>query len=75
MTIEGRRVTTPGGNNLIGRYTRHTFDYDIPADEPGAGGHVSALQLNEQTIAVTSYSGGQRQRGPRELWSRCQPIS
>ena len=75
MTIMGRRITTPGGNRLIGNYTRHTFNYDIPADEPGAGGRVWAEQLNEQTIAVTNYAGEEREAGPRELWSRCEAVS
>jgi hypothetical protein len=53
MTIAGRRITTPAGTEMHGDYTRHTFSYDVPENEPGAGDHISAQQLNEQTIAVT----------------------
>ncbi len=75
MTIMGRRITTPGGTSMQGDYTRHTFRYDVPENESGAGDRVWAEQLNEEAIAVTVYKGADREAGPREIWTRCQVIS
>ncbi len=42
----------PGGNRIDGDYTRHSFTYTVPEDEPGEGGTVAMRQLNDQTIEV-----------------------
>ena len=75
MTIMGRRITTPGGTQMHGDYTRHTFKYDVPENETGAGDRVWAEQLSEEAIAVTVYKGADREAGPREIWTRCEVIS
>ncbi len=75
MTIMGRRITTPGGTQMQGDYTRHTFKYDIPESEAGAGDRVWAEQLSEEAVAVTVYRGKNREAGPREIWTRCEVIS
>ncbi len=75
MNIMGRRITTPGGTKMQGDYTRHTFKYDIPENEDGAGDRVWAEQLNDEAIAVTVYKGEDREAGEREIWTRCKVIS
>ncbi len=73
MTIEGRRITTPGGNNLIGTYTRHTFTYDVPAGEPDEGSRIWSEQLNDEMIRVTRYRS--EEPGEPVIWTRCEVIS
>jgi hypothetical protein len=34
-------IVTPGGKQMRGEYTRHSFSYVVPAGEPGAGETVS----------------------------------
>jgi hypothetical protein len=31
MSIRAEKITTPGGNQIEGNYSRHAFDYVIPA--------------------------------------------
>ncbi len=75
MTIQGPRVVTPGGNTIEGRYTRHHFDYTVPAGEKHAGDAVSADQLNDETIRVTMLRGPDRVRDEPVIWNRCDVVS
>ena len=43
MTIRGPEITTPGGKQARGDYTRHSFSYVVPAGEAGAGETVSII--------------------------------
>jgi hypothetical protein len=70
MQIEGRRIVTPGGKAMDGRYGRHSFAYVIPETEPGAGSEVSMLLVNENTIQATTGSESQA-----ETWHRCEQTS
>jgi hypothetical protein len=69
MQIEGRRIVTPGGHAMDGRYGRHSFAYVIPESEPGAGSEVSMLLVNENTIQATTGAAAQ------ETWHRCEQTS
>ena len=75
MTIDGQNVVTPAGKALTGRYSRHNFDYEIPAGEPHAGGRVFAEQLNDQEIRVTVIKKVQNEPGAHETWTRCEVVS
>ena len=66
MSIEGPRMVTPGGNRIRGNYTRHTFSYTVPEDEPGPGTLTTMRQLNDLTIHVLP-NGATEAR----VWRRC----
>jgi hypothetical protein len=69
FSILGPDIVTPAGTRLKGDYRRHAFAYKIPASEPGAGGTVSMLLLDENTVELT-------RGGISETWRRCQkPVS
>ncbi len=66
LSIEGATIVTPGGNEILGDYRRHSFSYTVPADEPAPGTRVAMLQLNDLMIHV-------RPEGAQEpqVWRRC----
>ena len=69
MKIRGPEITTPGGNQTRGDYTRHSFVYVVPAGEAGAGETVSIVLLSE-------YLAHARQGAPDapiQVWNRCPP--
>ena len=69
MSIRGPAIVTPGGHEIQGLYTRHYFEYAIPAGEPGAGDKVYITLLSE-TLAHA------RQGAPDaivQVWNRCPP--
>lgn len=70
MQIEGRRIVTPGGKALDGRYGRHSFAYVAPDNEPQAGSEVSLLLVNENTIRATVGTATSA-----EIWHRCEQTS
>jgi hypothetical protein len=71
FAIDGPNITTPGGNRIQGNYSRHGFDYVVPANEPGAGGRIDMVLLNEETVRLTRAG----QAGDPEIWRRCRPTS
>lgn len=75
MSVDGTRITTPGGKTVIGYYDRHNIEYEVPEGEPNAGGRVKANQLHDELIRVTKFAKGQKQPGPVEEWTPCKPVS
>ncbi len=75
MTIDGQNIRTPSGKTLVGRYSRHRFDYEIPEGEPNAGGRIFAEQLNDQEIRVTVIKQVQAEPGAHDTWTRCDVVS
>ena len=73
LNIQGERIRTPAGTEASGNYSRHAFDYVVPASESGAGTTVSMQLLGEESMALTRASTA----GPQspEVWKRCKPIS
>ena len=67
--INGPNIRTPGGNQIIGNYDRHGFNYVVPANEEGAGAQIVMVLLNEETVRLTRGSA------PPETWRRCKPVS
>ena len=70
LHIQGPRIRTPAGTEMTGDYTRHTFNYIIPANEPGAGTSI-AMQLMSEELMTLSRGG----EAASETWRRCKPVS
>jgi hypothetical protein len=67
--INGPKIRTPGGNDIVGNYDRHGFSYVVPANEQGAGAQIIMVLLNEETVQLT------RGTSAPETWKRCKPVS
>ena len=67
MTIKGDDITTPGDKQIRGNYTRHAFDYVVPAGEAGTGEPVS-IRLRGEYLAVSRQGPAD---APMKEWRRC----
>ena len=67
MSINGADITTPGGKQIKGNYTRHAFDYVVPDGEAGAGETVNIL-LRGEYLAVSRQGAAD---APLKEWRRC----
>ena len=70
FSIQGPNIVTVGGQRTQGDYTRHSFRYTVPANDPGAGQEIFMRLLNELTL---SLSAGRE--GTPEIWHRCKPTT
>ena len=70
LEIQGPNITTPGGNKINGEYSRHSFRYVVPANEPEPGTEV-AMMLHGEELMELSRKG----TATPESWRRCKPIS
>jgi hypothetical protein len=68
FTIRGPEIVTPGGKRMEGQYSRHWFNYTVPAPEPGAGQVAQMTLLNENTVHLRLGEAG-----APETWARCSP--
>jgi len=68
MSIRAEKITTSGGRQIDGNYSRHAFDYVIPAGESGAGEVVSII-LRGEYLALSRQGPAD---GPRREWHRCK---
>ena len=68
FSIRGADIVTPGGKKMQGDYSRHAFNYVVPAPEPGAGKTVFMTLLNENTVQLRVGA-----EGDMETWLRCAP--
>jgi hypothetical protein len=68
MAIRGEKITIPSGRQIEGNYSRHAFDYVVPAGENGSGDVVSII-LRSEYLALS-------RQGPAEAslreWHRCK---
>ena len=72
MSIRGPAVVTPGGHRLTGEYERHFFRYQVPAGEPKAGGTVSMVLLDEDTVRLSEAADRRAaMEADGEIWHRC----
>ena len=69
FSIKGPEIVTPAGTHSRGSYSRHAFSYVVPAGDPGAGGTVSMVLLNETTVRL--WVGANTDAA--ETWRRCPP--
>ena len=74
LSIDGPTIITPGGNKITGNYNRHSFDYKVPANEPGAGSNVNMILLNEETVNLWLGSG-LPEPAAVQVWRRCKPVA
>ena len=70
LSIRGPQIVTPGGKKMEGDYSRHWFNYVVPAPEPGAGKTVYMQLLDEDTVYL--HLGDASAADP-ETWIRCSP--
>jgi hypothetical protein len=68
MSIRGEKITTPGGKQIEGNYSRHAFDYVIPAGESGSGEVVNII-LRGEYLALSRQGPA---AGPMREWHRCK---
>jgi hypothetical protein len=68
MSIRAETITTPGGKRILGNYSRHAFDYVVPAGENGSGEVVSIILLGE----YLAHSRQGPAEGPVREWRRCR---
>jgi hypothetical protein len=68
FSIRGPEIVTPGGKQMEGQYSRHWFNYTVPAPEPGAGEVVQMTLLNENTVQLRVGEAG-----APAIWVRCTP--
>ena len=68
MSISGEKITTPGGKQIQGNYSRHAFDYIVPAGESGSGEVVSII-LRGEYLAQSRQGPAE---GPLTEWRRCK---
>jgi hypothetical protein len=69
MKIRGPAITTPGGKETRGDYTRHSFVYVVPAGEQGEGETVSIILLSEYLAHARQGAAD----APIQVWNRCPP--
>ena len=67
MSILGEKMTTPGGNRINGNYSRHAFDYVVPAGEDGSGESVNIILRGEYLAQARTGAEG----SPWLEWRRC----
>jgi hypothetical protein len=72
LNIQGPRIRTPGGTDMTGDYTRHTFNYVVPGNEPGAGTSIAMQLLSEETMTLARLGD---KTADHEVWKRCKPVS
>lgn len=70
FTIRGSDIVTPGGKQMQGDYSRHAFNYVVPAPEPGAGTTVFMTLLDENHVHLRL---GEAFTANPEMWIRCSP--
>ena len=72
LSIRGPQIVTPGGKRMEGDYSRHWFNYVVPAPEPGAGKTVFMQLLDENTVHLRL---GDALTANPETWIRCSPTT
>ncbi|MBI3707947.1 MAG: hypothetical protein HY246_09755 [Proteobacteria bacterium] len=62
---------------MEGDYTRHSFAYVVPPQEPGAGQTVNMILVNEETVqSRLAANGVATGDGPVLVWHHCKrPVS
>jgi hypothetical protein len=73
LSIEGPKIRTPSGADLLGRYARHAFAYEAPASEAEAGQIVVMRLVDEEDMIMVHLKDGVA--GPVEDWRRCNVTS
>jgi hypothetical protein len=72
FSIRGPAIVTPGGKQTGGDYSRHAFNYVVPAPEPGSGKTVFMTLLDENHVHLRL---GEASAANPETWVRCSPST
>jgi hypothetical protein len=68
MSISGEKITIPSGKQIEGNYSRHAFDYVVPAGESGSGDVVNII-LRSEYLALSRQGPAE---APLREWHRCK---
>jgi hypothetical protein len=68
MSIRGEKITIPSGKQIEGNYSRHAFDYVVPAGENGSGDVVRII-LRSEYLALSRQGPVE---APLREWHRCK---
>jgi hypothetical protein len=71
IVIKGPEITLPDGAQLQGNYTRHSFAYVVPENQPAAGTQMIITLVNEDLAVAKAYRGGTLP----VTWKRCEHVS
>lgn len=72
MIIRGDRITLPGGSEIKGSYSRHSYAYQVPENHDRAGSVVTMVLVDENTIHLTpGGSSSVPLKSAVETWKRC----
>ena len=72
MIIRGARITLPGGEEIAGNYSRHSYSYTVPDNHDRAGSVVTMVLVNDNTIHLTpGGSSSVPLKSAVEIWNRC----
>jgi hypothetical protein len=72
FAIRGPEIVTPGGKRMAGNYSRHWFNYVVPAPEPGAGATIFMTLIDENTVQLRL---GDNASAKPEEWRRCSTTT
>ena len=71
ILIKGPEITLPDGAQLQGNYTRHSFAYVVPENQPTAGTQIIITLVNENLAVAKAYRGAVLP----VTWKRCEHVS
>jgi hypothetical protein len=72
FAIRGPAIVTPGGKHMEGDYSRHAFNYVVPAPEQDAGKAIFMTLLDENHVHLRL---GEATAANPEMWVRCSPST
>lgn len=72
FAIDGPKIVTERGQRLEGRYSRHSFAYELPAPDRLAGSLVQMMLRDPFTLMLRI---GDAADAPVEIWKRCDMTS
>lgn len=68
LEIRGENIITPGGAQMTGTYTRHTFRYVSPEGERAANQTINMAIVDDETLHLLVEDTG----NGIEVWQRCR---
>lgn len=72
LSMQGPDIVTPGGTKTKGNYSRHAFNYTVPAKDPDAGATVDMVLMHENLMHMKVIASSPNATpGPVQAWRRC----
>lgn len=76
MSIQGPTIVIPDGSRITGQHEESFFRFHVPADRPKAGGTVSMVLLDHDTMRLTDAADRWLATVVAgELWHRCRAAT